>query len=43
MLKYFQIFIYFILFSTRAKNASHRNTTHATMDNLYPVNVNLHL
>jgi hypothetical protein len=27
MLKYIQIFIYFILFSTRAKNTSHHNTT----------------
>jgi hypothetical protein len=27
MLKYFQIFIYFILFSTRAKNTSHCNTS----------------
>jgi hypothetical protein len=30
MLKYFQIFIYFIWFSTRAKNASCHNTTHGS-------------
>jgi hypothetical protein len=45
MLKYFQIFIYFILFSTRAKNASHCNTSavHSLLDFLYLAQYPMHM